>query len=346
MQAIGLGSRLPNDAETAAGETPSSGDAPAANSAAGTELNVEAGEGEQRPILRLRNRRRRRRAHAPGLLPGPAESAAPSDGSAPDPAKEGEPATPTPGIEPGQRSFRVPRRRRRHTPLAAAKIGDPAAVEATGDASSGAEGASGDGAAHPGAQPGSRPARSRNRRRRTGPPGTSPDGAAAGHGAPGAARGTAGRTAGASAPRDRGGENRPTGGQRDNAGRAGERQESRASDAPRDRRDRAAAPGRGRAGPPTRPERQTYSVDAVVDRGFEDVDEEEGETRRVHWTIVKRTTADQASRKPVRAVYVLQRDGVDTEFSGLGAARNAVNKTIVHPEKLTRSKAEHTAAKK
>jgi len=30
----------------------------------------------------------------------------------------------------------------------------------------------------------------------------------------------------------------------------------------------------------------------------------------------------------------------------LGAARSAVNKTIVHPEKLTLSKAEHVAAKK
>jgi hypothetical protein len=82
----------------------------------------------------------------------------------------------------------------------------------------------------------------------------------------------------------------------------------------------------------------------VVDRGFEDVEEEAGE-RRVHWTIVKRTTADQVSRKPVSALYVVQRDGVDSEFPNLGAARNAVNKTIVHPEKLTRSKAEYAAEK-
>jgi hypothetical protein len=83
----------------------------------------------------------------------------------------------------------------------------------------------------------------------------------------------------------------------------------------------------------------------VVDRGFEDV-EDEAETRRVHWTIVKRTTADQVSRKPVSAVYVVQRDGVDSEFPNLGTARGAVNKTIVHPEKLTRSKAEYAAEKK
>jgi len=41
-----------------------------------------------------------------------------------------------------------------------------------------------------------------------------------------------------------------------------------------------------------------------------------------------------------------QRDGIDTEFPGLAAARAAANKTIVHPEKLTLSKAEHAAAKK
>jgi hypothetical protein len=46
------------------------------------------------------------------------------------------------------------------------------------------------------------------------------------------------------------------------------------------------------------------------------------------------------------AVYVLRREGIDAEFPNLGAARAAVNKTIVHPEKLTMSKAEHAAAKK
>ena len=98
--------------------------------------------------------------------------------------------------------------------------------------------------------------------------------------------------------------------------------------------------------PPTRVERKLYSVDAIVDRGFEDVEKDGGETRRVHWTIVKRTTADQISRKPVSTVYVLQREGADTEFPSLGVARSAVNKTIVHPEKLTPSKAERAIAKK
>jgi len=85
----------------------------------------------------------------------------------------------------------------------------------------------------------------------------------------------------------------------------------------------------------------------VVDRGFEDVtdDADGGVARRVHWTIVKRTVADQKSGKPMSAVYVLQREGVEAEFPNLGAARGAVNKTIVHPEKLTLSKAEHVAAK-
>jgi hypothetical protein len=83
----------------------------------------------------------------------------------------------------------------------------------------------------------------------------------------------------------------------------------------------------------------------VVDRGFEDVEEEGGEARRVHWTIVKRTVADQISRKPTSQSYVVQRDGVDSEFPSLGAARDTVNKKIVHPEKLTLSKAEHAAQK-
>src|SRR5205085_3309997 len=114
----------------------------------------------------------------------------------------------------------------------------------------------------------------------------------------------------------------------------------------RDRGDRRSAPpGRGRRDAPRQIERKLYSIDSVVDRGFDDVEEEAG-TRRVHWTIVKRTTADQVSRKAVSARYVLQRDGVDSEFPSLGGARDAVNKKIVHPEKLTRSKAEYAAEKK
>ena len=61
--------------------------------------------------------------------------------------------------------------------------------------------------------------------------------------------------------------------------------------------------------------------------------------------IIKRMVADQQSGKPISAVYVFQRDGIETEFPSLGTARAAANKTIVHPEKLTLSKAEHAAAK-
>jgi hypothetical protein len=103
--------------------------------------------------------------------------------------------------------------------------------------------------------------------------------------------------------------------------------------------------GRDRDAARKRPEQRLYALEAVVDRGFEDVVDaaEDNLTRRVHWTITKRTVADQDSGKPISATYVLKRDGVDTEFPGLGAARAAVNKTIVHPEKLTLSKAEHAA---
>ncbi len=114
---------------------------------------------------------------------------------------------------------------------------------------------------------------------------------------------------------------------------------------------RNGGPGRrergGRDVPQRRPEPRLYALEAVVDRGFEDVpDETDGAMRRVHWTITKRTVADQQSGKPMTTAYVLKRDGVDTEFPSLGTARIAANKTIVHPEKLTLSKAEHAAARK
>jgi len=115
----------------------------------------------------------------------------------------------------------------------------------------------------------------------------------------------------------------------------------------RDRGLRGRSPGRGREAAPRKPEQKLYALESVVDRGFEDITDDTGEggTRRIHWTIVKRTVADQKSGKAMSAAYVLQRDGVEAEFPNLGAARAAVNKTIVHPEKLTLSKAEHVAAK-
>lgn len=131
-------------------------------------------------------------------------------------------------------------------------------------------------------------------------------------------------------------------------GRRSERLERRAG--PRRQRERGTGDrhrGRGREAPPKKPEQKLYALESVVDRGFQDVvdEAEESATRRVHWTIIKRTVADQKSGKPMSAVYVLQREGTDAEFPNLGAARAAVNKTIVHPEKLTMSKAEHAAAK-
>jgi hypothetical protein len=135
--------------------------------------------------------------------------------------------------------------------------------------------------------------------------------------------------------------------------RAGGRQSDRQADGARTRGPRGTGSGdrrqgRDRDARPKKPEPKLYALESVVDRGFEDVTEESDEsaTRRVHWTIVKRTVADQKSGKAMSAVYVLQREGVDSEYPNLGAARAAVNKTIVHPEKLTLSKAEHAAAKK
>jgi hypothetical protein len=139
---------------------------------------------------------------------------------------------------------------------------------------------------------------------------------------------------------DRSRETRPTG---DNRGSPGGRGRGRGARGPDNRRQ-----GRDRDTSSKRPEPRLYALESVVDRGFEDVVDasEDNLTRRVHWTIIKRTVADQGSGKPISATYVLQRDGIDTEFPGLAAARAAANKTIVHPEKLTLSKAEHAAAKK
>ena len=83
----------------------------------------------------------------------------------------------------------------------------------------------------------------------------------------------------------------------------------------------------------------------MVDHGFQEIaaESDSAETRRVDWTIVKRMVVDQRSTRTVSTVYVLRRDGVDTEFPYLGAARAAVNKKIVHPEKLTRPKSDYAA---
>lgn len=88
-------------------------------------------------------------------------------------------------------------------------------------------------------------------------------------------------------------------------------------------------------------------METVVDRGFLDVPDpaNEGATQRVEWSILKRATGDQRAARTLSATYVVRRDGVDTEFPHLSDARAAVNKSINHPEKLTRSKADHAAAR-
>jgi hypothetical protein len=135
--------------------------------------------------------------------------------------------------------------------------------------------------------------------------------------------------------------------------RAGEDRGARTRDA-RGPRDKRGARGpkdrrheRGRDDFRKKPEPKPYRLESIVDRGFEDVadPETDGGSRRVDWTILKRTTADQRTTQTLSVIYVLRRDGIETEYPHLGAARAVVNKTISHPEKLTLSKADHAAAR-
>jgi len=329
--------------ETAAAEA-TADVAPAESGAPPAEASEEGAP--HRPVLRLRHLRRRHR---------PLRTA-PRLGEA---SPGGEPAAGAPSEQPtapGSHPLQA-RRRRRRPPFP-----PPALASAEPDAATDQEGAPaapGDPATRP---LGTRPPRSRNRRRRR-PPSATP-------GAPGATEAAAAGEAGTAAPtehrperRDRPRRTRPPSSDgergegaserdRRDSGPPGRRDGRPGADRRDSQRDRGrgppgrggAPPGRGRGAPDRKIVRKLYFVDAVVDRGFDDIEEEAG-TRRVHWTIVKRTTVDQVSRKALSAVYVLQRDGVDTEFPNLGAARSAVNKTIVHPEKLTRSKEEYAVEK-
>jgi hypothetical protein len=318
-------------------------------------------------------RRRRRRRPAPGNFgtrsaPGGLGSALPmtdpaaaasADGADGPPEGTAEGETGATGAEAGDSSrarlhlrLPVPRRRRLAQPPGLPR-GTAAAVPPDGDTPT-AEAAAG------------LPRREvefprRQRRRR--PPQRSGDGGPAGQGqrADGAPR-DANRPPRGRDRNRRPGEERPRDPQPQ---RAGEPQRHAPGRGPRDadtgglgRGDRAARArgpggprdgqrGRGRDTAPRRVEQKLYALEAMVDRGFEDVPDEaeDSGSRRVHWTIVKRTVADQKSGKAMSATYVLQREGGETEFPNLGAARAAANKTIVHPEKLTMSKAEHAAAK-
>jgi hypothetical protein len=280
--------------------------------------------GENTLRLRTRPPRRRRRPAA-----GATQAAATADGVSGKPPADGEASAPTsdaPPAEPrpprlGPDGQPLRRRRRRRRPPQLGGAGDNAAAAEAGAAP----------AADGTAQPNRRPPRRRNRRPRSDGP---REGAA---GQPGTETPREPRP-----ERDRRSPGGPYGGERRRDGPGRGRNDRR--EGGRGRRDNRDGRGQGRGDGPRKVERKLYAFDSVVDRGFEDVEEEAG-TRRVHWTIVKRTVADQVSRKPMSQSYVLQRDGADSEFPNLGAARDAVNKTIVHPEKLTLSKAEHAAQK-
>jgi hypothetical protein len=145
---------------------------------------------------------------------------------------------------------------------------------------------------------------------------------------------------------DRPREDRPRGdGPRGGGPGQRDRRDDRRDKRPGGRGKRPFGRGRDREEHGRKPEQKLYASEAMVDHGFVDVPpaEEGGETKRVDWTITKRTVADQRSTKTISTVYVLKREGTETEFPFLAAAREAVNKKIVHPEKLTQPKESYAA---
>jgi hypothetical protein len=324
-----------------AAETANPGEPAGENSAVRGPSAEAAGASE---TLRPRRRRRRRRAPPRALgsaLPPVEGPAGPVAGDGP--AQDGE------EVSPATLHLRLPVRPRR-------RLARPPGLSPGAEGAAAAETPAGEVA--PGAP---RAVEFRRRRRHRRPP-PRPAAAAADGAAPAAeappielqpaprshgrrygeeqARET--RREAASEPRRRGAAGGPRG--RDAEARGGPARER----GPRGRGPGGGRDGqRGRDAAPRRVEQKLYTLESMVDRGFEDVPDEgeDSGTRRVPWTIVKRTVADQKSGKAMSATYVLQREGGETEFPNLGAARAAANKTIVHPEKLTMSKAEHAAAK-
>jgi len=312
-----------SDAQTAAPELAPDGPKQPLAADGGQPLAGKPAAGDQ-PHRRRRRRRRRRRPGVEGAaansLAPPAESpAAAQTASAQPAAVEGsltatpEPAAPTPSAPAD--APRKNRRRRRRRPRQ-----NGGAATAGHDPMSAAPGAA---APAPALAEAKEPRHERHRQRH----------------------------------RRSSREERPRG---DDSGRAPSREprlrearDARARDADRPRHKRGAGgpkdPRRGpdRADFRKKPEPKLYRLESIVDRGFEDVADPatEGATRRVDWTILKRTTADQRTARALSAIYVLRRDGTDAEFAQLGAARAAVHKTIAHPEKLTLSKAEHAKAR-
>src|SRR4051794_20098579 len=232
-----------SEATAEAGEKPA--EAAGAETAVehGGEAPAEAGSQAEgaaadRPVLRLRNRRRRRRPPVLGLMPGHSD---------PVPAGEGAPpaiAAIRAALAPGQRSFSVPRRQRRHAPL------------------SGEAAVSGEGApqtAETALEPGGAPPRPRRRRRRRPIEGAAP-GAAPGQA--GEATGPQGENSGRhrhNGPRQGGVEHsaeaRDGGGRERRADGGGQRDRGQRDRGPRDRGDRG-----GRGAPPRRVvEQKLYS---------------------------------------------------------------------------------------
>jgi hypothetical protein len=339
--------------------------APAADSAgnenvAGTALTHEISTADAPAGEPHRRRRRRRRRRGPKPEGGaPATGDAPASAVGPVTAEAGEASPANPNTlhlaQSQPRRMRVEaiaaggeftlaaapagerRRRRRRRPKSARPEG---AATANGEAV----------AAEAGQQ--QRPPRERGPRRR----GRRDDGREGFPRSEGAPRDEQGRERQAREGQPRG--SQPHDGQRrQGQGLDGQRREGG------ERRDRGPRHGKGgksfggKGGPRDRdgrrdnkPAPKLYSFESVVDRGFEEIaaapagengGEGESQTRRIDWSIVKRTVADQRAAKQVSALYVLKRDGAETEFPNLGAARAAVNKTIVHPEKLTRPKTDY-----
>jgi hypothetical protein len=276
------------------------------------------------PPQRRRRRRRRRRRPRPDLAgassavapaegsdaqPQPVDPLTPAEGLAP-PAKQADATAPAAGSPPRKR-----RRRRRRRPAPEGSAMSAAAGEPTAAVSGDAVQSSA------AATEWKEPRRGRGSRRGDGPD----------------------RRPREEQPRERDNRREQSSGPR-----------AEADGGPRRKRDKRGA--RASAGRPhhrdrddarNKPAPKLNRLEAVVDRGFEDVPDAaaEGGTSRADWTILKRTIVDQRTTRAVSVVYVLRRQGVETEFAQLSAARGAVNKIITHPEKLTPSKSDHAAAK-
>jgi hypothetical protein len=111
--------------------------------------------------------------------------------------------------------------------------------------------------------------------------------------------------------------------------------------------------GKKDQGKPAEPKKVLPPIEqrSVVDRGRTSVEvaNEEGTTSvETQWTITKVGKFDAVTRKPLEVGYLLgyEAEGVEAKsFNTLAEARAAVGKTIAHPEKLTKSKADHAASK-